>query len=354
MDRRPELAFYNGDMQDSFLNSLLSQIDFLKNENLHKNIMISSLIEMLGKYESKSNSNDFSLSNTVFNKDSDLTMHKDSTRRDNTLNDLTTNTICNGENDVSTPHVDEEFITVRRGKRKHTKLSRNIYESEKIISPNRFAPLEAENNCRSRDKEDINVQTENAIETSYKSDNVQRRPSVVIDRFPERNKNFKYVRPGIKNYNEAVIEGKPTVIFTTSIAKGIRVRDFNYSLGNGTAKVVRFHGAKANKFSHYIVPTLIEEQPKSVILQFGGNDLATTRVNPSTVESIAASIVEAAELCRRYGVRDIFIGSVTTRRSRYMDKRRVSLNLCLKDLCNLNNYAFIDNDMIGHGRCSFK
>ena len=172
---------------------------------------------------------------------------------------------------MHTPHVDERFITVRRSKGKQkVALDDIIVDVESFQSANRFSPLRFENNSQINEKEEMSEQSDNILNkrkyTGVRND--RKRPSVVINKYPERNTNFKIMRPGRKDYSEAVKEGKKTVIFTTSMSKGIRISVFNSSLINGTARFVHFHAAKAEKIKHYVIPALIEEQPESVILLF--------------------------------------------------------------------------------------
>ena len=156
------------------------------------------------------------------------------------------------------------------------------------------------------------------------------------------------VKPGNNQYNEAVKDGKTTVIFSTSITKGITVRDFNNEYKIGTARFRRFPGAKTKQIKHYILPTLVDECPQVVLLQCGGNDLPTTKANPKPVEDIANEIMDTAKTCENHGVETILISSVITRKQGYMDRRRREINTLLKDMCVELGYFFINNDNIDH------
>ena len=101
----------------------------------------------------------------------------------------------------------------------------------------------------------------------------------------------------LQNYNEAVKDGKKTIVFSTSITKVINVKHFNVNYNNGTAKFVCFHAATASLLiKHYATPTLRIDQPETVIIMCGGNDLPTSRENPTSVESIAETIIQIGEL----------------------------------------------------------
>ena len=66
---------------------------------------------------------------------------------------------------------------------------------------------------------------------------------------------------------------------------------FNENYLMGIAKIQRFHEAKARHIKHYVLPTLVQEQPKVVLLQFGENDLPTKKADPTPVEKIANEII---------------------------------------------------------------
>ena len=68
---------------------------------------------------------------------------------------------------------------------------------------------------------------------------------------------------------------KKTLIFTTSISKGIRAKRFNdcYKVIGGHAQFARFPGARAKHMASYATPRIEEERPETVIIQGGGNDL---------------------------------------------------------------------------------
>ena len=96
----------------------------------------------------------------------------------------------------------------------------------------------------------------------------------------------------------------------------------------------------------YVATHLEEEQPDTVIVLAGGNDLQTKRDNPTPVEDIANHIIEIGNICSTYGVANIIISSVIIRRTPYMVKRWRELNNILKGMCIDFNFTFIDNNNI--------
>ena len=100
----------------------------------------------------------------------------------------------------------------------------------------------------------------------------------------------------------------------------------------------RFPGAKVRNI-RYIPADLADSKPESVIIQAGGNDLPTPRGNPVPVEMIANGIMQAANMCSRYGVKIVYIAGVLTRKQYYIKERCGNLNKILQDQCLLNGPA---------------
>ena len=60
--------------------------------------------------------------------------------------------------------------------------------------------------------------------------------------------------------------------------------------------------------------------------------------------NLANHIIEAGEICKRYGVKDIFIAGITARPG--LQRRCYKVNDELKRLCRERGYVYIDNDNI--------
>ena len=106
------------------------------------------------------------------------------------------------------------------------------------------------------------------------------------------------------------------VIFGDSIPKGINIRNLNTRLSTANCKCRFFGGATSKHFHHYIQPTLNETNVKTDIaaLHMGINDIFNAEVDK---DLIAESVIDIAKECARFGVKDVFVSSVTvnTRRS---------------------------------------
>ena len=152
------------------------------------------------------------------------------------------------------------------------------------------------------------------------------------------------VSPGVRSYRDTVNEGEQAIVFSTSITKGIDVRRFNNAYENGTAEFQRFPGKTAGNFKNCLWKHLDEKRPNAVIIQAGGNDLPTS----TPLSEIADNLIEAAGMCRRFGVQKICIGGVITRPG--LQKRCIELNKILVRRCKSHRYDFINNNRIflGH------
>ena len=62
------------------------------------------------------------------------------------------------------------------------------------------------------------------------------------------------------------------------------------------------------------------------------------------LDELANHIIEAGEICKRYGVEDIFVAGVTARPG--LQRRCYGLNDRLEQLCEERGFVFINNDNI--------
>ena len=138
-----------------------------------------------------------------------------------------------------------------------------------------------------------------------------------------------------------VKEGEKTLVFSTSMTKGINFKNFNDRYNGGTAWFRRYHGGKARHIKHYVSTHLHEERPDNVIIHVGGNDLPTKKYAPVPVAEIADHIIQMAQTCDMYGAKKVCISSVLPRKAKYMQHRCKDLHLCRK-----NDFIFINNSDI--------
>ena len=121
---------------------------------------------------------------------------------------------------------------------------------------------------------------------------INKRPSIVVNPYPERDRDLRTVRPCLNSYDVAVKEGRRTIMFSSSIIRSIRVREFNDDYTGGIARCRRFPGANTKRLQRYVIPTLSQELPEVVVIRVGGNDLPTKKNNHTSVEDTAKTIVE--------------------------------------------------------------
>ena len=62
-------------------------------------------------------------------------------------------------------------------------------------------------------------------------------------------------------------------MFSDSIPKGIRIREFNHYITNATARLTSFPGATSRELTNYLVPTLQEESFNSALIHISINDI---------------------------------------------------------------------------------
>ena len=130
---------------------------------------------------------------------------------------------------------------------------------------NKTSDFKTRNNLQSKDE----VRRKNVI---VKQLNQNR---VLID--PDSDAEFEYATkrkvPGEHLYSDKVKGLKTTMVFSTSITKGINVQEFNDAVVNGRAEFHKFRGKKAQHIKHYIKSHLSIERPDRVVIHIGGNDL---------------------------------------------------------------------------------
>ena len=127
--------------------------------------------------------------------------------------------------------------------------------------------------------------------------NLNRRPPVVINKKPENQHNFQRVKHHAVNdgnirHEESRLgnrrKSKRIIMYSDSIPKGIRIREFNRSITNATARLKSFPGAASKELTHYVVPTLQEESFSLALIHIGINDILKDQ-SDSQCESLTHS-----------------------------------------------------------------
>ena len=266
-------------------------------------------------------------------------------------NNSRNNEYYNRENDDVNNNDNNPFNLVTKDRGHKNRFSKHAdVNTWGIETSNQFNELAVRDNNYQEDFNDIRdlYDQENINRHNVQQNDIvhRKRPHVVVNPYPDRDRELRTLRPGINSYQDAVKEGKRTVIFSSSMTRSIRVREFNKYYTEGTARFRRFHGATAKRLEHYVLPTLMEESPEIVVIHIGGNDLPTSKNNPTPIEDVANRVIDTAKLCENFGAKKILIAGVIVRNLGYMEKRRLLLNSQLKKLCMEHNYIFIDNENI--------
>ena len=108
-----------------------------------------------------------------------------------------------------------------------------------------------------------------------------------------------------------IVKQKPknVVIFTDSMLKSLRMKEFNKNLNGGIAHLKPFPGSKAMQMDHHAIPILEEHRYDTAAIPGGINDLLKSRTNIN-VSEIAKDIINITLRCRSHNFATIFISSI--------------------------------------------
>ena len=146
--------------------------------------------------------------------------------------------------------------------------------------------------------------------------------------------------PGNAKYIDAVRFRRKTVILGTSMIKGIQMKGSNSYVKNGYSKLRPFPGATVKQLQHYATLSLLDETPNQVILHGGCNDVSNRNASP---EQIANYIKDLVEVCRGFGMNEIFVSSLICRKNNYLNEKVARINFLLNLICTEKGFVFIDN-----------
>ena len=147
-----------------------------------------------------------------------------------------------------------------------------------------------------------------------------------------------------KTYSETVRlppNSSNTLIFTDSIAKGIRMYEFNRFVKNSKAKMFSFPGASSHQMLHYLDVHLEERQINTVVIHVGINDILRDS-SQSSIDGLLQNIKNMALKCTKFGVKNIFIsGLVYTTRINIGILEKI--HVVIQNLCQENGWFYVDN-----------
>lgn len=223
-------------------------------------------------------------------------------------------------------------------------LSSQNKESCNFESSNVFSPLYIEDKNENIDFSASGLpQNNQQVSTlNVTSNQVQnRRPNVCITENYIQNFNPPTI-PGNSSYATRAKIGKKIFVVGDSHIKRMKRLDFNKKLNSGKAFFKTFSGANTKQLSHYIIPTLVDDKPDSIIIHVGTNDI----LNNANDSELANNIIKIAIICKQHGVNDVFISSVLVKKSPRLNAVVRRVNDLLRDLCKTNGFHFINNDAI--------
>ena len=153
--------------------------------------------------------------------------------------------------------------------------------------------------------------------------------------------------PGNQTYANAVAsEKKKTCIIGDSHLARITKRSFRTGEERNFVIFKCFRGANTKQLHYYVVPTLVDEKPESIILHIGSNDITKTNYDNVTAKDLGQQIVSIPKKCRSFGVNNIAVSSILIRKNMSINKIIKKVNEEISSMCAANGFHFICNDMI--------
>ena len=304
---------------------LKKDIEFLKKDITHKNIVIENLV-----------------------------CDKRIGIKTNYINSSLTNADSRDVNDdkVNEPlihfgrDVDDGWNTRTRNNSSN-KLSNKINQSQNILIDNRYRYLIVDDDAEIVADSNFDEEGEKYIPNQklYRSlPKVERRPNVVVNKFQENDKAtyVKKVLPGNSKYSDMIRKGKKVCIFSDSICKRVDMVEFAKELKYKDPVKRSFPGATASQLKYFVMPSLFEDSPDVAIIHVGINNILK-KYNQSEME-IFNEIMEVVGECNRGGVSDIYVSSIICNISH--QEKINAVNKLLQTNSFKYKYQFIENSNI--------
>ena len=146
--------------------------------------------------------------------------------------------------------------------------------------------------------------------------------------------------PGNSNYASISKNGRKILVIG-DIKRNRRI-DFNRELRNGKAYFRSFSGATSKQLDHYMINSLIDDKPDAVIIPVETNGILYN----VSYEDIAQNIIKIGSNCKSHSLNYVFISSILVKKSPALNALIRRLNDMLRDLCVINGFRLICNDMI--------
>ena len=130
---------------------------------------------------------------------------------------------------------------------------------------------------------------------------------------------------------------KQIVIFSSSIPRGIRLRELNYWLLKGYAQLKSFPESTSKELLYYVEPTLKNKELDYALLHVGVNNLLNDESQDS-VQNLLDNLKQIGLKCKSAGVKRVSVSGIVTNNkltSAYIS----SVNWCISNMCRDNSYC---------------
>ena len=100
--------------------------------------------------------------------------------------------------------------------------------------------------------------------------------------------------PGIESYTSATnSKNEKVCIMGDSHLKQINKRQFRKELDKRSSYFEGFSGANTKQLNYYIVPTLVDETPQTVVIHIDSNDITKMNYRKMNAQDLAQRIIDS-------------------------------------------------------------
>lgn len=110
---------------------------------------------------------------------------------------------------------------------------------------------------------------------------------------------------------------------TRSIFKELKVNDMNRYRKKISVRVRPFSGAMMKQLEHYIIPTLTDDTPNTIIIQGECNDVSDKNSNREDIANATGSL---GNLCRSLGVNQVLVSLLNCRKNIHLNNKVKRIN----------------------------
>ena len=220
--------------------------------------------------------------------------------------------------------------------------------TKEIKLSNRFKPFENQNEQNKplmpNKKDDIRS---NSKGTTTARNTTRRKPNICETAKYVDNMNVGLpIKPGHKSYAKTASNASTIALVSDSMCRSIRNNAINSFIDNNVEviKISKFPGAHSNQIQHYSKWTIENDEPDSLVVVSGTNDINYSD-HPS-VEQISKKILDIARQAKRMGIENIFVCGITCRKNDKDIGTIRDINLALRLVSADEGFNFIDNENI--------